>query len=314
METKYAIKIAARLSGLTPYVIRSWEKRYGVVEPERTDTNRRLYSNEDIELLRTLRLLTEAGYSIGSIAGMTFDALTLLLGTTEEQKRGDVRDEELQSHAALREELLQRSRQLDGLGIERLLVEGSVRFSHRTLLEEIIVPFMQDVGRSWKEGSLRIAHEHVASMAVSNVLTNLLFGTAVPSEAPTIVVSTPQGQLHELGALVAANMAVLAGWDVTWLGPDLPAEEIAASARDLRASAVLLSIVYPPDDPHVRRELADLVNLLPADTALLIGGHSAAGYSETIARIGATLLASVSDLWESLDALQNEKSECFRPA
>lgn len=311
MDSKYGIKIAARLSGLTPYVIRSWEKRYGIVDPERTDTNRRRYSNEDIELLRTLRLLTEAGYSIGSIAGMTFDALKLLLGTIEEQNRGTVSEDELQSHATMREELLQRSKQLDGLGIERLLVEGSVRFSHRTLLEEIIVPFMQDVGRSWKEGSLRIAHEHVASMAVSNVLTNLLFGTAVPTDAPPIVVSTPQGQQHELGALVAANMAVLAGWDATWLGPDLPAEEIAASVRDLGASVVLLSIVYPPDDPHVRRELTDLMNLLPEGTALLIGGHSAAGYSETITRIGATLLRSVADLWDVLNGLRETEQHCF---
>ncbi len=312
MQTKYGIKIAARLSGLTPFVIRSWEKRYAVVEPERTDTNRRLYSNEDIELLRMLRLLTEAGYSIGSIAGMPSDALRLLLETTDERQRGHVSDDDLRSHAKLREELLERSKKLDGLGIERLLVEGSVRYSHRTLLESIIVPFMQDVGRSWQEGSLRIAHEHVASMAVSNVLTNLLFGTAVPPEAPILVVSTPQGQQHEIGALVAANMSLLAGWDVTWLGADLPAEEIAASARDLDASAVLLSIVYPPDDPHVRRELSSLANMLPDDTALLIGGHSAAGYAETILRSGAVLLDSVSDLWESLDRLQEQRGNCLQ--
>lgn len=71
METgtlKYSMKMVSKLSGLTPYVIRTWERRYGMVEPGRTDTNRCLYSEEEVDRLILLRRATEDGHSIGSIA------------------------------------------------------------------------------------------------------------------------------------------------------------------------------------------------------------------------------------------------------
>jgi DNA-binding transcriptional MerR regulator/methylmalonyl-CoA mutase cobalamin-binding subunit len=307
MKAKYGIKVAARLSGLSPYVIRAWENRYSVVEPERTETNRRQYSNEQVEHLRILRKLTEDGYPIGSIAGMTQEALRLLLEAGRSSGHGEGEGRGIEEHAEMRSALLRLARDLDGAEIERLLVEGSVRFSHRTLIEEVIAPFVQEVGRGWKNGSLRIAHEHVATAAVRNVLMNLLYTTAVPAAAPSVIVSTPQGQRHEIGALLSANIALLSGWDVTYLGADLPAEEIAASARDLDAAAVLLSIVYPPDDPHVHRELMDLSTMLPPETTIIVGGHSAAGYSDTIDRVAGVLLESVRDLWDVLDRRREQK-------
>ncbi len=311
-DAKYVIKIASKLSGLSPYVIRAWEKRYGVVDPERTDSNRRLYSNEEVEHLRLLRKLTETGYPIGSIAGMTVSELRLLL-EAEESGESSARKQkgDASSQQRMREDLLTLAKKLDGVGLERMLVEGSVLFSHRVLLEEVIIPFVESVGRGWKDGSIRIAHEHVATAAVRNMLTNLLYEANVSPDARTVVVSTPQGQAHELGALIGANIVVMSGWDVVWLGPDLPAEEIAASARDVDAAVVLLSVVYPPDDPRIHTELADLARMLPPDVSVVVGGRSAAGYRDTIEQIGACLLESIDHLWEYLDRRRSDDKTCF---
>jgi len=312
-DAKYVIKIASRLSGLSPYVIRAWEKRYGVVEPERTESNRRLYSNEEVEHLRLLRRLTEQGYPIGSIAGMSTGELRLLLEAEEGSGVSDGKSAgggaTAQKH--MREELLRLAKKLDGVGMERMLVEGSVVFSHRALLEEVIIPLVQDVGRGWKDGSIRIAHEHVATAAVRNMLTNLLYEANVSPDARSMVVSTPQGQAHELGALIGANIAVMSGWDVVWLGPDLPADEIAASARDVDAAVVLLSVVYPPDDPRIHTELADLASMLPPDVSIVVGGRSAVGYRDTIEQVGGCLIESMDHLWEYLDRRRSENTGCF---
>jgi DNA-binding transcriptional MerR regulator/methylmalonyl-CoA mutase cobalamin-binding subunit len=311
-QPKYTMKVAANLAGLTPYVIRAWEKRYAVVDPERTDTNRRLYTNEQVEYLRLLRRLTEAGYPIGSIAGMEAGALRKLLETEDsQQRRGAEGGGTAEAQAEMRGELLRLARALDPVSLERLLVEGSVLFSHRELLEGVVIPFIDEVGRSWKSGSLRIAHEHVATSAVRNMLTNLLYTARTRETEHALVVSTPSGQAHELGALISANIAVMSGWDVTYLGADLPAGEIAASARDLGASVVLLSIVFPPDDPLVHSELAKLAGMLPPETSIVIGGRSAGGYRQTIERVDGCVLESIDHLWDYLDRRRREKTGCF---
>jgi methylmalonyl-CoA mutase cobalamin-binding subunit len=107
------------------------------------------------------------------------------------------------------------------------------------------------------------------------------------SEGPTIVVGTPQGHIHEIGALLASATAGDLGWNTVYLGPNLPAEEIAAAALQSRASAVALSLVYPSGDPETVKQLALLRELLGPDLPILVGGRAAGSYTETIASIRA---------------------------
>lgn len=300
-QPKYVMKVAARLTRLTPFVIRSWEKRYGVVSPERTDTNRRLYSDADIEHLRLLRILTEKGHAIGSIAGLSVDDLRRMV-EEEERRRKEERTGYFDdgSAATIREALLIHARALDARAIEDTLMRGSSRMSRRELLERVVVPFVEDLGRGWRDGSLRIAHEHVATAVIRTWLLNALSGGPIAENAPAAIVATPQGQVHELGALITANIAAMAGWDVTYLGADLPAEEIAASARDLEVSTVLLSIVFPPDDPRIHTELRSLARLLTKGTRIIAGGRAAAAYADTLTAIGAEYIESIEALWRTL--------------
>ncbi len=115
-------------------------------------------------------------------------------------------------------------------------------------------------------------------------------------DGPAVIVGTPSGQHHEIGALLAAAAAAAQGWRVTYLGPDLPASSIAAAAELTGARAVALSLIYPADDLGLEAELRSLRSLLPAGIALIIGGQAADSYSEVLGDIGAVRLGDLADL------------------
>ena len=119
--------------------------------------------------------------------------------------------------------------------------------------------------------------------------------------------TTPAGQLHELGAILAAATATIHGWKVTYLGPSLPAEEIAGAALQNKARAVALSLVYPEDDPNLSAELRRLRRLLPAEVALLVGGRAAHSFAPVIEELGATLLVDLPGLGAALDRLRKPR-------
>ena len=112
--------------------------------------------------------------------------------------------------------------------------------------------------------------------------------------------TTPQGQLHELGAVMAAALAAEQGWRAVYLGPSLPAAEIAGIASQNKARAVALSIVYPDDDPNLERELRDLRRFLPQNVAVLVGGRAAEHYGTEIGAIGAVLIKDLAQLQAEL--------------
>jgi methylmalonyl-CoA mutase cobalamin-binding subunit len=115
--------------------------------------------------------------------------------------------------------------------------------------------------------------------------------------------ASPTGQLHELGALIVATTTASNGWQVTYLGPSLPAEEIAATAHQSQARAVALRLVYPPDDPFLRGELIKLRCGLPEGVVVLVGGQAYDAYRNVLEKIGALVLEELADLRKQLDIL-----------
>jgi methylmalonyl-CoA mutase cobalamin-binding domain/chain len=122
--------------------------------------------------------------------------------------------------------------------------------------------------------------------------------------APGLVVATPAGQLHELGAVMVAAAAANLGWRVTYLGTSLPAAEIAGAALQNRARAVALSLVYPEDDPQLPQELEALRRFLPADMQIVTGGRAAPSYGEVLHHIGAAISLDLDEFSRLLDGMR----------
>ena len=311
-EQGYPIRVVARRTGLTSHVIRVWEKRYGAVSPMRTPTNRRLYSDSDVERLQLLHRAILAGHSIGQIAQLPNERLRALVAADEMSAPTLPRTTSSRSVDSSAQLMLDASLEavarLDAAALEALLAQATVVLSQPVLIEQVIVPLMYRIGDRWHEGTLRVAHEHLASAVVRTALGSLSRGFGPSPSDPTLVVATPTGQLHELGALVVATTAASNGWHVTYLGPSLPAEEIAVAAYQSHARAVALSLVYPPDDPLLRGELIKLWRGLPKGVVVLVGGQAYDAYRDVLEKIGAMVLKDLADLRKHLDVLRVRKS------
>jgi methylmalonyl-CoA mutase cobalamin-binding subunit len=180
------------------------------------------------------------------------------------------------------------------------------------LLQRVVAPLSQELGRRWRDGLITAAHEHFATEALRTYLGQSSSHFSGSDGAPVLLVATPAGQIHEMGALLASAAAAQLGWKVTYLGPSLPAAEIAGAARQNQARAVALSIVYPEDDPGVAAELARLRELLPERVAVLVGGRASAGYQDAIRQIGALEIRDLPHLCASLDELRRPQRKSTR--
>lgn len=280
-----------------------WQKRYGAVSPERTDTNRRLYSEADIERLRLLRAVVDSGHRIGDVARLPDDDLRRL---APEAARPEVEDEPSHAAAPFRAEDaieagVASTLALDAAGFQQVLARASATLGFRAALERFFAPLMYRIGDLWREGSLTAAHEHFASAAVRTFLLGSPRTFVSGANPPVLVVVTPVGQLHEVGAVLAASTAGDLGWKVVFLGSSLPAAEIAGAAIQHRARAVALSIVYPPDDPQIPNELRLLRQALPSDVRIIVGGRAAPEYAAALTEIEAVLVRNLRELEGALD-------------
>jgi methanogenic corrinoid protein MtbC1 len=338
---RHSIKTVARQTGLSPHVIRAWEKRYQTVRPTRSEGKQRLYSAADIERLSLLRRATEVGYSIGTIAALSLESLRSLLATSERAAatagptprgglgsgRGGAEssldsdipsdrdsgassgvDPLVEGDVGFLDGAFESVLRMDAAGLESLLERASVAMGHMRLLGELIVPLVERIGEGWMKGQVKVAHEHIATAVLRTFLGNIARPIALHPRAPVLVVTTPAGQLHELGAIIVAAAATGMGWRVVYGGACMPAEEIASMAIQHGAKAVGLSVVHPKDDPGLSLELKLLRRLLPSATRILVGGRASSAYQADIEAVGATRVGSLEDLRSQLNGLRGENT------
>jgi DNA-binding transcriptional MerR regulator/methylmalonyl-CoA mutase cobalamin-binding subunit len=293
----HPIGVVAERTGLSLDVLRVWERRYAVVEPTRDEAGRRMYTDADIDRLRLLAQATSGGRSIGQVAALPVDALRALV-RDEEAARWAVRRPAASGGGteAIVEAALERTRAMDGAGVEAVLRRAASLLGVPAFVEEVVPAFARRIGDEWHAGRLGVAQEHLATGVVRPLLAQLRNALPVSASAPVLLVATPVGERHEIGALLVAAAASVEGWRVTYLGPDVPSEAIAQAALDTGVRAVALSSVYVDDRERVAAELADLRARLPADVAILAGGAGLAGLTSARERVDVVVLESLAEL------------------
>ncbi len=312
-DAHHPIQLAAQLTGLSPYVLRIWEQRYRAVEPRRTTTNRRLYSEADLARLSLLRDLTRAGHNIGHVAGLPNEKLRVLAGGVSGIKTmGSRLAGAPPTDSALQDGCMAAIQSLDDRAFDDTLKRATAALGTQGALQRLVAPLAQAMGDAWRQGRITIAHEHFATSLLRAFLANLAKPFGGSDGAPVLVVATPAGQLHELGALLAGALAANLGWQVTHLGASLPAGEIAGAACHKRARAVALSVVYPEDDARLPEELTRLRELLPPETALLVGGRAMPAYRGDLMRLRAVPIEDLAQLGAALDKLRKPARKAKR--
>lgn len=296
------MRLVVERTGLSPDVLRAWERRYGVVAPGRSPGGQRWYTEADVQRLRLLARAVNNGRNIASIAHLEKDALLEVVRADEASALARTTPHPLAAQPFLAEAMAA-VEMLDGVALEHALRQATLRLSMDELLDGVVGPLVRATGDRWHAGTMSPAHEHLATAAVRRWLGWIADQYTPQGDAPAVLVTTPAGQWHELGAALVAATAAAAGWQVVYLGPNLPANVIAEAAVTRHVRLVALSIVFPEDDPFLDGELRALRAALPEATGIVIGGAATQAYRPSIDAIGATVVRDLPSLRQWLVGL-----------
>ena len=257
--------------GVSPELLRAWEHRYGLLQPLRSDGGFRLYTSADDQRVRAMRRHLKAGVSAAQAArlalaetleGETVSSTGLVARRGELQAALDRLDEP-GAHAAL-------DRLLGALTIE-------------TVLRNVLLPYLHDLGERWERGEISVAQEHFAS----NVLRGRLLGLARGwgnGSGPTTVLACAPGELHDIPLMMFGLVLAGRGRSVTYLGPDTPVATIREALAALHPDRVVISATAGRRLRSAKAALSELALEVPV---ALAGAGASAGLAR---EIGATLL------------------------
>jgi DNA-binding transcriptional MerR regulator len=223
----------SRRTGVSPELLRAWEQRYGLLRPTRSDGGFRLYSPQDERRVASMCAHLKRGISAAEAARLTLDAESapapavalpaLALGAAELRAALDHLDES-SAHAAL-------DRLLAGFAVE-------------TVLREVVMPYLRELGDRWERGEASIAQEHFASQILRGRLLGLARGWD-RGPGPRALLACMPGEQHDLGLIVFGLGLRDRGWRITFLGPDTPLDTIGDAATALEPDAVVLAATTP---------------------------------------------------------------------
>jgi DNA-binding transcriptional MerR regulator/methylmalonyl-CoA mutase cobalamin-binding subunit len=220
----------SRRSGVSPELLRAWERRYGLLQPERTAGGLRLYSAADLERVREMQRHIGDGVAAREAADLA------------KQPPARTRRETTGVPEAARADLARATEAFDETAAQALIDELLARTTIDTLLSDVVIPFLHELGERWERGEVSIAQEHFAS----NLLRGRLLGLARGwgrGTGPRALLACPEGEHHDLG-LIAFGLALRErGWRIDYLGSDTPVTSIAEAAEAIEPELLVLSAV-----------------------------------------------------------------------
>jgi DNA-binding transcriptional MerR regulator len=294
---KYRIGTVSRLTGLSADVVRVWERRYGAIKPQRSDGGSRLYSDADIARLRRLRQAVELGHAIGQVAKLPEKELENI--SAKHRASFTVNQSLADPHEATRERFLEAITRMDVVSADEEITRAATLYPPRVIIKNIVAPLLTEIGDRWAHRDIGIAHEHIATNLIRNLLSSL-FRLYPPDEAAeTIILATPSGERHEFGILLSALLAATRSWRVVYLGVDLPAAEIVRTAKITKARVLALSVINMLNG-QTSDELKAIADQLPHHTRVWIGGSEASRYRDLIEQANWILVHDLEDLDDRL--------------
>jgi MerR family transcriptional regulator, light-induced transcriptional regulator len=235
----------SRRVGVSPEVLRAWERRYGVLRPTRSEGGFRLYSTADEERVRRMLALQQEGLSpaIAARTAATADDGASAASAVPAE--------------ALRQALADALDRFDEGAANRAFDRALGMLTLDTLLRQIVLEYLADLGERWSAGLASVAQEHFAT----NVLRGRLLGLARDwgqGGGPLALLACPPGELHDLG-LICFGLALRArGWRIAFLGADTPVDTLRHTAETLHPDLVVLTATTPRRLSSIRSELREL--------------------------------------------------------
>ncbi len=226
----------SRRLGVSDHVLRAWESRYGLLQPERSAGGFRLYSEADALRVRRMQAYLARGLSAA-------EAARTVLGENHEAG-ADPAESELSG--ALRQALDTFDEPAAQVVLDRLLSDLSVT----TVLRDVVLPYLTELGERWESGTASIAQEHFASNVIRGRLAGLARGWG-NGHGPRAVLACSPGELHDLALMIFGIVLNRSGWRIDYLGMSTPVEELTRTVGARRPDLVVLAATLPENlEPH----------------------------------------------------------------
>ncbi|HZQ82644.1 MAG TPA: MerR family transcriptional regulator [Gaiellaceae bacterium] len=242
----------SRRTGVSPELLRAWERRYGLLRPARSAGGLRLYSQEDLARVQSMQRHLAEGFAAAQAAALAARAAP-----------GD--------DAPAADDLAAALARFDEGAANAVFDELLARLSLDTLLEKVVLPYLHELGGQWERGEVSVAQEHFASSLLRGRLLGLARGWG-QGLGPTAVLACAPGEHHDLGLLGFGLALRTRGWRIVYLGADTPTSSVADAARSCDPAFVIVSAV---DTRTLRRHKAE-IEQLATEFHLCLGGAAAA--------------------------------------
>lgn len=266
MPTKYSIKDLERLSGIKAHTLRIWEQRYGILKPERTDTNIRHYNADDLKRILNISLLNDNGYKISKIAKLS--------------------DEEIIQHSqSILNNFNKADDQIDNLVIsmmemnevkfEKIISNSIIHFGFETTIEKIVFGFMRQLGNMWQVGMITPAQEHFISHLVRQKLIVGIDGLfpETLSHPKKFLLFLPNKELHELGLLYCQYLIKSKGHKSIYLGQSVPFEDLLEVYENVSAEVIVTIFTNNLEDISLQEYIDKLSSTFP-NAHILVSGRA----------------------------------------
>jgi DNA-binding transcriptional MerR regulator len=270
----YRIKTVASLTGIPRATIVAWERRYNLLEPRRSPSGYRIYADDDIELLRRLKKLTEDGLAISEaleVVGRPSAAATL--------RRSEMIGDAPEGLSGAAEELYAALVSFDRAAADRIVPRLPQSFERA--IEDVYMPVLREVGDAWERGDITVAQEHFASAFCREMLFQMFHSLGSgPETGYAVTCAGPPGEQHEIGLLAIAIRLALRGMRVTWLGTEMPFEDLCAFLARHPPRLLCLTVMHRAHAPEVSAYARQVRACAHPDTLIAVGGPGAHGLED----------------------------------
>lgn len=266
-EANYSIRDLEKLSGIKAHTLRIWEKRYAVFKPNRTDTNIRYYSNEDLKKILNISLLNKNGYKISSIVSMPSSEISNLVSAINLVKT---------ENEDLVDNLILAMIDMDELFFNKTFNSSLVKLGFENTMVKIIFPFMNRIGTMWQAGTINPAQEHFVSNIIRQKMIVAIDGISIQANArqmETVVLFLRENELHELSILFYNYVLRSRGYNTIYLGQSVPIADLDRIIKIVRPN-YLLSIITNSFSKKEWELFNDSINHYSQHSTILLSGYS----------------------------------------
>lgn len=263
--SRYSIKDLEHLSGIKAHTIRMWEQRYGILRPERTVTNIRYYSDDDLKYLLNLSLLNNNGIKISKLAKMSREEIKQAVEKISQSEN------DFESDIST---LIVSTLDLNEALFEQVFQQNVIKIGFEKTITDLIYPFLERIGNLWITGSISPAQEHfISNLIRQKLIVAIDVQPKLPKpDAKSVLIYTPENELHELSILFACYVFKRQQHKVYYLGISVPFENVDMVVKHHNIDWIVLNITSNPSGNNFNAYLQKL-NTCFGDKKIILMGY-----------------------------------------